>query len=857
MSMSPQSWGRVKEVLDAVLDAEPAERPELIDRLCGDDAAVRVRVERYLDHEEAAEDFLEEPAYRTRRDTLEVGEQVGPYEIVERLGRGGMGAVYTARRRDDFDQRVALKVVRRGLDTDDILRRFHNERQLLARLEHPSIARLLDGGSTADGRPFFAMEQVDGEPIDVWCDERRLGVRQRIELFLDVCEAVRAAHRRLIVHRDLKPSNILVDEQGRPKLLDFGIAKLLHDDSDLMTVRTRRGQRPLTLRWASPEQVAGEPVTTASDVYSLGLLLFELLTGRYPYRLTTGSDEEMTRSILDDEPTRPSAAVALPVDTRANKASLGDEAGSEQTATRPTDPESRALCRGVDPERLRRLLRGDLDAIVLKALRKEPAERYGSVDELVADLTRHLEGRPITARPPTWRYRTGRFLRRNAVAVSIGVLIAALLIGWALSVTLQSRTIQRESDRAAAASEFLEGLFLSVDPDERQGEELSALDVLDLGHAQLLGDEYAERPRLRADLALTLARVYEHLGETEAAIELFRLARTERRKVFDEDHAEVVRSEHFLASTLAGVDRYDEAEELMTRLVEVARLTSDPEVRRQLPDLLHSYGWLLHLRGRSAAAEPPLREALALKLAVLDPDDRSVLSTRRNLARVLRALGRADEARRETRAVLEARLASPHATASDITTSWSDVAMEAFADGELQEAEEAFREALARRLELYGDQHFLVARTRNNLARVLQRQGRLQEAEDLVRAAYAVYRQTDRTGFTGVMAKNLAVLAAEQDRCDESLELLAEARPLLEQLEIRTAPAHRADARSVEGWCRWVMAADDPAARQRAVETMRQAVAELEEIGSTGSIAAEARLRLERALEAERGVTRG
>lgn len=314
---------------------------------------------------------------------------IGAYRVVCEIGRGGMGTVYLAVRADDaYRKQVAIKVIRRGMDTRDIVERFRRERQTLAGLVHPNIARLLDGGTTPDGLPYFVMDYVDGVPIDDYCNAQRLNVPQRLELFRQVCAGVRSAHQNLVVHRDLKPDNILVTAEGVPKLVDFGIAKVLTDDGTSPTVTSLdASHRPMTLAYASPEQVSGGAITTATDVYSLGVLLYELVTGCQPYRVADGRRDAMVTAILDQEPDKPSAIVtSTPL------------AG----ATAPRAPADRSAERGTTPERLRRRLAGDIDTIILKALRKEPQRRYGSVEEFSDDIQRYLAGRPVTAQTDSW-----------------------------------------------------------------------------------------------------------------------------------------------------------------------------------------------------------------------------------------------------------------------------------------------------------------------------------------------------------------------------------------------------------------------------------------------------------------------
>ncbi|MDX6694572.1 MAG: eukaryotic-like serine/threonine-protein kinase [Blastocatellia bacterium] len=399
--MSQERWQQVEEVFQSALDLEPDERARYLDEKCAGDAELLREVEVLLRQHEAAGDFLESPVYeRSDLQSLPptltseepdpvIGERIGAYRIEREIGRGGMGTVYKAVRADgEFRQRVAIKLVKRGMDTDFILQRFRNERQILAALEHPHIGHLLGGGTTTDDRPYFVMEYIEGQPLYQYCDTHRLSIRERLELFSLICDAVHYAHRKLVVHRDLKPSNILVTSNGSPRLLDFGIAKLL--DPELIsdaTPQTATALRMMTMEYASPEQVEGEAVTFLSDVYSLGVILFELLCGHRPYRFRNRAPHEMARAIIEDEPERPSAALV-----RVDKSLLKHYATREASALVYL-----AEARAQTLDGLQRELVGNLDNITLKALRKEPAARYQSAEALQSDITRCLEGRPVNA----------------------------------------------------------------------------------------------------------------------------------------------------------------------------------------------------------------------------------------------------------------------------------------------------------------------------------------------------------------------------------------------------------------------------------------------------------------------------
>jgi len=449
----------------------------------------------------------------------DVGPRVGTYRLVRELGQGGMGAVYLAVRDDDaFHKRVAVKVLKRGMDTEAIVRRFRTERQILAGLDHPNIARLLDGGTTADGRPYLVMEYVDGAPLVEFAESRQLDTTARLDLFLQVAAAVQYAHQNLVIHRDLKPANVLVTHDGVPKLLDFGIAKLLNPEMAGQTLApTAAGLQLMTPEYASPEQVRGETVTTATDVYSLGVLLYELLTGRRPYRLTSRAVADIARAVAEAEPVRPSVAVAEPP--------AADGPVTTRPGTRPPAPG--------DTQRRRRRLEGDLDNIVLKALSKEPARRYASVDQFAEDVRRHLAGLPVLARHDTLGYRASKFVRRHRGAVTAAAAVFLALVAGLVGIAWQARVAraerlraeQRFDDLRALANAFLfdiEGAIrdLAGSTPARQLVVQKGIEYLDK-----LAADAADRADLRRELAAGYVRVGDvqgrplnpNLGDTAGA----------------------------------------------------------------------------------------------------------------------------------------------------------------------------------------------------------------------------------------------------------------------------------------------------------------------------------------------------
>jgi serine/threonine protein kinase/tetratricopeptide (TPR) repeat protein len=465
---------------------------------------------------------------------------IGPYRIIRRIGHGGMGAVYLAERDDDqFKKQVAIKLVRPGMDTDFVLRRFLSERQILASLDHPNIARLLDGGTTLDNRPYFVMEHIEGKPITEYSDEQRLSTVERLKLFRQVCSAVHYAHQNLVIHRDIKPSNILVTADGTPKLLDFGIAKLLNPDLAGRTIEaTAVAVRLMTPEYASPEQVRGEQITTASDVYSLGVLLYELLTGHRPYKITSRLPQDIARVVCEQEPQKPSTAVARVVTVE----------GSDGATRTMLTPESVSRTRDGQPDKLRRKLSGDIDNIVLMAMRKEPQRRYASVDQLSNDLLRHLEGRPVIARKDTFTYRSAKFVKRHkAGALAVLLILITLAGGVAATLKQRAKAERRFNDVRQLANSFLFDFHDAIKdlPGSTPARELvvnRALEYLDS-----LAKESGNDRSLMRELATAYQKVGDvqgnpysaNIGDMTGAIESFRKSLAIRQKLVASDPASV------------------------------------------------------------------------------------------------------------------------------------------------------------------------------------------------------------------------------------------------------------------------------------------------------------------------------
>ncbi|MEQ8991916.1 MAG: serine/threonine-protein kinase, partial [Pseudomonadales bacterium] len=518
-------WMRVDAVFSALLELPPEARDAAVDDHCDGDADLAAAVRRLLQAERrSARSFdsaaasmhaLADEALLAADDQSlpESVRQIGPYRLTERLGAGGMSVVWKAERNDgEFQQTVAVKLLRRWIESDESVQRFREERRILAGLEHANLARLLDGGVVADGWPYFIMEYVDGEPITEYCDRRKLTVDARLALLQQVLAVVQYAHRRLVVHRDLKPSNILVTAAGQVKLLDFGIAKVLDDEASHATASelTVAGGRLLTPAFASPEQITGDSVSTATDVYAIGVLLYHLLTGRSPYRVDAAQPARLQDAVLTQMPTNPSARVLEPGDAADAAARL-------------------AAQRGTTPHRLARTLRGDLDVICQVALRKEPERRYASVEQLAADLERHGQRLPVLARAGNWRYRAGRFARRHAWALAAGIglpvaAVAALLTHADRLGTERDRAAaaaeraEREAVRAGQVTEYLVELFRAADPAQSGGREVTAVELVDRGIERT--DALPDDPALQAGMLRVLGQVSQALGQYQRADEV-------------------------------------------------------------------------------------------------------------------------------------------------------------------------------------------------------------------------------------------------------------------------------------------------------------------------------------------------
>jgi serine/threonine protein kinase len=764
-------FARVEAIFFEVAAHSPRDRDDAIRRLCAGDSGLEREVRTLV---EAAGDigaFLEQPALGKDFDLAKesqkaagpdemIGAEVGSFKVLRRIASGGMGTVYEAVRADgQFDQKVAVKIVKRGMDSEEIVRRFWAERQTLASLDHPNIARLIDGGMTADGRPFLVMEYVDGLPIDEYCDTQRLSVRDRLKLLQAVCAAVHHAHQNLVIHRDLKPSNILVTAAGVPKLLDFGIARLLVGGTDAKV--TSDTERRLTPEYASPEQVEGTSLTTASDVYSLGVVLYELLTGTRPYQFTAKTTNEVRRVVLSAAPVAPSDAITVnpkrvgSTGAGYSDGSVGDRFSLAATAT--DHAVNIPKTRGVTSTRLRGQLRGDLDNIVLMALRKEPQRRYASVEQFSADLGRFLAGMPVQAQRDTVWYRASKFVRRHAVGVAASA--AAVVILSTSSVVLygQSRELEQQRNEIAGNYDSLsrqeqqisaknEELRSSLKFQEQNREFLLTIlrggDIRDQGPNAKLGD-------LLADAAATL--------EADPP----------------QDQYTFAGAQYSIGTAMLSLGMLEQSRGLLEgAALGLAEL--DPEADARI-DIEVALAEQLFYEGKHADAEKRLRELLAQERArsggVPTAREGTLLT---DIGACLRAQRKADESIATQREALRVRLAVAGEKDLQVAETRNNLASSLFQKGDVAGAVEEFSRSLSVRRELLRADHPAIVRVESNLGLAKLKSGAVDEAIELLTHAAEVRDKAfgpEHAGRVGTMT-SLSMALRQKGRYDDALAWL-------------------------------------------------------------------------------------
>jgi serine/threonine protein kinase/tetratricopeptide (TPR) repeat protein len=787
----------------------PRERAVFVRTACGEDLTLLSGVLDALGADAQNPAYWEESADEPPEPIQGLeGQRLGPYRIERKLGTGGMGDVYLAERADDeYQQRVAIKLVRAGLFSSQVQSRLRMERQILARLEHPNIARLLDGGRAPDGTPYLVMEYVDGEPIDRFCDRHRLDLEARLALVRKVCAAVHYAHQNLIVHRDLKPNNILITADGVPKLLDFGIAKLLDTRQSLHTLAvTHMDYRVMTPAHASPEQIRGDVITTSSDIYVLGVLLYELLTGRRPFQLVGSRITDLERIICDQDPLPPSQIAAK---TMADSPDLAADIATARTTT---------------PNRLERDLRGDLDNIILMAMRKDAGRRYASAEQLAADLDRHSTGKPVSASRDTWVYRTRKFVGRHTLGVTAATLGVLLLTAFSVVTLVQAQRIARERDiaatqraRAEQVSSFLVELFELSDPSKSRGNQVTARELLDIG-ARRVSAGLEDQPETRATLLGTIGRVYGSLGLYGDAISLQEQALESRRKLFGPAHPEVALALAGLGDALREQGQFAQAETRLTEALDMQRQTLGSRAVELSPTLM-SLGHLAEQRGQLDAAQryyeqgldiyrqhrmlqapeaasiyndlaglslqrgeyeraaQLYRTALDIDRTALGQDHPQVAMHIQNLALTLHRQGKLAEAAPlyvESLELLQRVLGERHPHTLDALANYGNFLRR---NGELARAETVLRDVLERNRAVRGDRHVYVGHDRVNLGHVLLDSNQASAAEEQYREALDIYRETlpEQHSFVAAALSGLGRAQLQQTHAKQAAETLRKA----------------------------------------------------------------------------------
>ena len=704
--MTLERWQQIAAVLDEALDCLPEQRSVLLERLCAADASLRAEVERLLAADQSAGLFLDAPLDILHEladeddATSAAGARVGAYQIVREIGRGGMGAVFLAVRADGaFDQRVALKLVGTGPLSQEETRRFLQERRILASLEHPNIARLVDGGVTEEGRPYFAMEYVEGVSIAAFCRDRHLGIDQRLRLVIETCSAVDAAHRQLVVHRDLKPSNILVSSEGRVKLLDFGIAKLLDQPSTPVAEHTV--VRAMTPEYASPEHVQGTGITMATDVYGLGMILYELLTEKRPYTVDRATD--LPAAILHQEPLPPSVAVR--------------RAGGDATL-------------GLSTSRVCRRLRGDLDTIVLTALQKDPLRRYRSADALRDDIERYLAHRPIRARRDSTVYRMRRFARRHVVGVVAAALILLSLTGGLVGTLWQARLASEQARRAVATQAFMASVFSVSDQVGLTGRTITAGEILERG-AQRVERELASTPDVEADVLTLIGRLFVQLGLYTNARPPLERALALRRQIYGESRKETGETLDMIGLLETREGHYTAAARALTEALAVVTRAADSGT--MTADILSHLAAAQMELGQYESAVASAERARALRETQSGEHDLAVASSFVLLARAYRGTG--DNARADSLDHLALSILGNSPDSPEVISIRANLALASFDRGDYVRAEALEREALAAARKVLGPDHPDTLAILSNLGATLSRQGRWLAGEVLLREA--------------------------------------------------------------------------------------------------------------------------
>lgn len=740
--MNGAKWQRLKEIFNEALEREQDEREAYISKACEEDQKLKQEVLSLLKayHKPGV---LDNPSNQFLSTTLsdhieddKKGKEIGSYKILKELGHGGMGSVYLAERSDgQFEQKVALKLLRTGFTSNNQRRRFLAERQILASLNHKNIARLYDGGVTNEGQPWFAMEYVEGQPIDKYCNANNLTLKQRLKLFLKVCEAIQYAHRKLVIHRDLKPSNILVTNDGTVKLLDFGIAKVLNQEEEFAEKETltRTDFLPLTPAYASPEQIRSESVSTASDIYQLGIILYELLCGCQPYDVSGKTPSEMERIICEKYPVRPSTAVTNFADSK--------ETGLQITNNQQTSP-----------DRLQKQLRGDLDKIVMKLLRKEPDRRYNSAQQLAADIQNYLDGRPVMAHSDSLAYRTTKFIQRHTVGVAASAAIILLLLGYAATITWHSQQTQaaleksqQETQKAEQVTDFLISIFEQTNPyGENElapfiNDTLTTYELLNQG-ATRARQELSSQPLVQAKVMYKLGRIYRILGHFDKAEPLLEDALTIQRNHSSANPLNLAENLHELARLLRNKGEIERPRKLYHEALDIQKIHLGKE-HADIADNLHELGIIAARTGEFERADSLFNKGIAMQKSVLGPNHPDVATGLHLLGLLYVLKDDLSEAERLLRQSLDIRQDHVGLDHPEIAETKDRLGQVLVKQGNIEQAERLLEDAWDTRKKLFQKVHPTRAVSLNNMGRLLREKGSYEEADRLLKQAQNIYQE--------------------------------------------------------------------------------------------------------------------
>jgi serine/threonine protein kinase/tetratricopeptide (TPR) repeat protein len=771
--MSDIRWQRIWDIFFDALEVPVDQRDAFLDQRCGSDKKLRDEVSELLAAHEDSTNPIEGAGWALSENIFNVGPQVGDdidgYQLIRLLGEGGMGLVYEAQQTEPIERFVALKLVKAGMDTRDVIRRFGTERQSLAVMNHPGIAQVFDAGVSQQGRPYFVMELVNGQPINRFCDQKRLTIEQRIDLFREVCRAIQHAHQKGVIHRDLKPSNVLVameDGEAHPKIIDFGIARALHRSQDEAEGLTHLNQVIGTPEYMSPEQarVNSVDIDTRTDIYSLGVMLYELLVGVTPYETEAfrrGDYYEIQRILREEEPPPPSA--------RLQK--LGENI-MEVSARRK-----------LDTKELQKKLSGDLDWIVLKALEKDRTKRYDTVAEFNADLERFIQKRPVSAHPPLARYRLKKFIARHKFAVvAASATIIAFLVAI-VGITVGLVFANRERHRAETVSKFLEDMLLASQPENARGQDTTYLQGVLAQASRRVDKELKDQPEAAASLHFTIALTYRSLGLYDEASKHMESSLNLRRKHLGENHELTVKTMSELSTMRWEEGDYKTAENLARRALDVQNRIYKPDEENRLYTL-NTLGLVLKSTGRIEEAEKIYREVAETRRGKFGVEHLSTLTSISNLARLLEEEGRIDEAAKLMTEVVDVGRRLQGSDDPHTLVSIDILGVMKRKQGKLQEAEALHKEALAGCKRVLGDQHVDTLGVRRNLAMLLMEQGKLIEAESELRGSLdeIVKEYGEQTFYTLSISHALADCLLKQNKVKEAEALYERARKIGEAI---------------------------------------------------------------------------